>query len=516
MGELLGTIFGPIGTLFHAVFYEPVYNILILLYHVTNSFALSIVLLTVLLRLCLLPLTRKQLQSSRKMQELQPQIKALQAQYRGDPQGLMAAQRALFKENNYSQAQGCLPLLIQMPVLYSLFFAFQTVIGKPVNGHPPTVAQHLLQMNQDIYPFLPHVTHILPTLFMWVNLAHPDPIHLLPLVAAVLTFIQLRMAMPVRPKPQPGQASDATAQATKMTMYLMPAMTFIFGLNFPAGMALYWSIGTMFMIVQQYFLAGFGSLFVGIPGMERFVPEPKQSLTPPAPVGRNGARPGTYSASSAARSALAETPSARTRPTATPAAPSPSPVSGGVFARLREQWAAVQRQAQEAAAARAETLAAANAKIVDSTAEVDGDDAEQPAASAQADASASARAQRQRPAKQAPQLVKPSHTPAATELPAATIPRVGTNGNGNGATKPPQPASNGSGANGNSTNGGKAGVSGAVSVRRESTGAPSGTRPLNSGQRKGSGGAKGAAATRTRPAGSANGAGSSGRPKGGR
>ena len=140
MGELLGTIFGPIGTLFHAVFYEPVYNILILLYHVTNSFALSIVLLTVLLRLCLLPLTRKQLQSSRKMQELQPQIKALQAQYRGDPQGLMAAQRALFKENNYSQAQGCLPLLIQMPVLYSLFFAFQTVIGKPVNGHPPTVA----------------------------------------------------------------------------------------------------------------------------------------------------------------------------------------------------------------------------------------------------------------------------------------------------------------------------------------------------------------------------------------
>ncbi len=491
MGDLLGTIFGPIGNIFHYVFYEPVYNLLILLYHVSGSFALSIVLLTVFLRLCLLPLTRKQLQSSRKMQELQPQIKALQAQYRGDAQGLMTAQRALFKENNYSQAQGCLPLLIQMPVLYSLFYAFRTVI-----------TNNLTAINTDIYPFLPKVTHLLTTKFLWMDLAQPDPTHLLPLIAAVLTFIQLRMAMPVRPKPQPGKPTDATAQASKYTMYLMPFVTFIFGLSFPAGMALYWSVGTMFMVVQQYFLSGLGSLFVGIPGMERFVPEPKQT-EPPAPVGRGGARAGTYSASSAARSALVATPSARSRTTAVPAEPSPAPASGGVFARFREQWATLQRQAQEAAAARAANPGAPsgnNGRVVDSTATVEEEPEAQSAAAAevaQTEAQATARAQRQRPTKQAPQLVKPSHT--APAVANDTIPRVGKND-----TAP---------VNGtNGTNGAKPtnGSNGSASGGRSSTGAPSSTRPLNTGQRKGSGGAKGSATTRSRPAGAA------GRPKGGR
>src|SRR5262249_13551697 len=172
----------------------------------------------------------------------------------------------------YSQMQGCLPLLIQMPLLYALFFSFSTVL----NGQKgETVLQHVQRINHDIFAFIPHLQALPHTQFLWVDLAAPDPIKLLPFIAAILTFIQLRMAMPIRPKPKPGQASDATQQASKMTMYLMPAVTFFFGLNFPAGMALYWCVGTLFMAVQQYFLAGWGSLFVGIPGMERFVPEPK-------------------------------------------------------------------------------------------------------------------------------------------------------------------------------------------------------------------------------------------------
>lgn len=512
----MGSIFGLFGDIFHAVFYEPVYNVLILLYHVTNNFPISIVLLTVLIRSCLIPLTRKQLQSSRKMQELQPQLNALKAQYRGDPQGLMAAQRELFKENNYSQMQGCLPLVVQLPVLYALFGSFTTLIGAGL-----TSAVHIAHINNDIYPFLPKVTHLLSTKFLWTDLAAPDQLHILPFIAAIFTLVQLRMAMPVRPKPQPGQPPDPTAQASKFTMYLMPCITFLFGLNFPAGMALYWSVGTLFMVVQQYFLAGFGSLFVGIPGMERFVPPPKQTLLPEPPVGRNGARPGTYSAASSARSALVETTTTKPKPAARPATPAPASApatsGGGFFARLREQMAEAQRQAQEANAARQR----AAGTIVDSTIEADEDDEEQDAISAEAQTAN--RQQRQRPTKQAPLLVKPSHTPATSALPSEPLTRVGTNGattngaksNGNGSTATNGAnggnGSNGVKVNGNGANGAKS-PNGATNGKRVAAGSASTTRPLSTGQRKGSGGAKGAASTRTRPAGAGNAA----RPKGGR
>ena len=84
--------------------------------------------LTLLVRCCMIPLTRKQLKSSRAMQELAPQINALKVQYRGDPQGLMKAQQDLYKEHGYSPVSGCLPLLIQMPFLYALFFSFRTLL----------------------------------------------------------------------------------------------------------------------------------------------------------------------------------------------------------------------------------------------------------------------------------------------------------------------------------------------------------------------------------------------------
>src|SRR5262249_21020973 len=287
-----------------------------LIYALVHNLAFSIVLLTVLIRVCLIPLTRKQLQAGRKMQELQPHIKQLQAQHRGDPQALMQAQRALFKEHNYSQAQVCLPLLIQMPLLYALFFSFSTMLSNS-----------LAKINADIFSFVPKLTQLPNTTFLWMNLAHPDPTKILPLLAGILTFIQLRMAMPIRPKPKPGQAADATQQASKMTMYLMPAMTFFFGLNFPAGMALYWCVGTLFMAVQQYFLSGWGSLFLGIPRMERFVPEPKAipALATPA---RGGAAARATAARATAARATAGAPSRGAA--APPPAAAPAQSRGGL------------------------------------------------------------------------------------------------------------------------------------------------------------------------------------------
>src|SRR5579859_4163132 len=166
-------LLGPIPGIFNIFFYEPVYNILMTLYGVfhtflpSGGFALAIVVLTLMLRACLIPLTRKQLKSSRAMQELQPKLKELQARYKNAPQELMAAQQALYKEHGVNPVSGCLPLLVQMPFIYALYDSFfgalQTQKITLANGHQvlETAAQHLARINGDLYPFVPHL-HALP------------------------------------------------------------------------------------------------------------------------------------------------------------------------------------------------------------------------------------------------------------------------------------------------------------------------------------------------------------------
>ena len=283
IGTFLGTLFGPIGTIFHAVCYEPIFNLLMLIYNGYHTivpgpaFGLAIITLTLAIRLALIPLTRRQLKSTQAMQALQPELKKLQAQYKNDPQRLMAEQQALYKQHGVSPASGCLPLLIQMPFLYALFYSFLTAL----NQHD-TNAQRVAHINKDIYPFLPHipVQAIIHTQFLWTDLAKPDQWHILPIMAGVLTLVQLRMAMPVK-KPLPaGAPRDATTQATQTTQYIMPLITTFFAWQYAAGLALYWTVGTAFAGAQQYFINGnFGSLFIGIPGMERYVPAPKEPPT---------------------------------------------------------------------------------------------------------------------------------------------------------------------------------------------------------------------------------------------
>src|SRR5487761_1397835 len=279
-GSFFGTLFSPIGTVFHYLFFLPVFNILILIYHGVGSFALAIVLLTLLIRGALFPLTRRQLASTRKMQELQPKLKQLQAQHRGDPQAAMAAQQALYKEHGVSMYGGCLPLVIQMPFLYSLFYAFEALLSS--NGSA------LKTINSYIYPFLPPLAKLPDQHFFWTKLGSPDPLFILPILAGLLTFVQMRMAMPVR---RPGAPADPTTQTTQSMQWIMPLFTLFLGTRFASGLALYWTVSTGFSAVQQYLLSGWGSLWVGVPGMERYVPAPKDLAPATTVVGSvNGPR----------------------------------------------------------------------------------------------------------------------------------------------------------------------------------------------------------------------------------
>jgi YidC/Oxa1 family membrane protein insertase len=255
----------PVLHFFSIVFYEPIFNALMLLYHGVHDYGLAIIILTLIVRFALVPLTIKQLRSSKVMQELQPKMKELQRRYANDKERLMKEQMALYREHSYNPVAGCLPLLIQLPFLYGLFYALRNVFNKGV-----TVAQ----INQQIYPFLPKL-HALPSTYLsWfaflpghpaLNLALPDPTHVLPIVAALATFAQLRMAQPRMAAQQPSKDTQ-TAMMSQMS-YIMPIITGFFAWTFPAGLALYWTVSTLFTMVQQYFITGWGSLPTTISGL---------------------------------------------------------------------------------------------------------------------------------------------------------------------------------------------------------------------------------------------------------
>jgi YidC/Oxa1 family membrane protein insertase len=460
--SFFGTIFGPIGTIFHYIFYLPVYNILMVTYEGLNkvipggAFALAIIILTLMIRAALIPLTRKQLQSTRKMQLIQPELKALQQRYRGDPQTLMAEQRRLYKENGVSMYGGCLPLLVQMPFIYALYGAFLTVIHAAALSAP----KNLAAINQDLYSFVPHITSFPQTWFIWTSLVTPDPLHILPVLAALLTFIQLRMAMPVRKARQPGENPDPTMQATATTQYIMPVVTLFIGWTFPAGLALYWCISTGFSAVQQYFINGnWGSLFVGVPGMEHLVP-------PPRDISPTVTRAPATAAVAGGGSARALT-----------APASSTPEEGGVrgwWNRMKESLSAAQAQAVERAEESRKQLEASRDQATQQAAERDGTTSK----------SASSPARRQRPSRQGPMLVKPPRPATATaqntqsgdEIDAAIqqatdqtmLPEQEIANGANGATK--AKSSNGTGGakapNGSNgaTNGARAGANGTRSA----------------------------------------------------
>ena len=260
---------GQIGYFFNIIFTFPIFNVLMLLNYVIGDFALAIIVLTVLIRLVLFPLTLKQLKSTKAMQQIQPLLAEVKKKHPKDQRAQLEETQAIYKEYGINPAAGCLPLLIQLPVLYGLFYALREVVsGGTVHS-----------INALIYPFLPKLaasTNIAAlTDFKWFTFINPawhfslgqaDPTHILPILAGLATFIQLRMS---QPRTTSG-SKDAMTQQMQIMQYIMPFITVFFAWTFPAGLALYWTTTSVFSMVQQYFVTGWGSLLVKpdfIPGM---------------------------------------------------------------------------------------------------------------------------------------------------------------------------------------------------------------------------------------------------------
>ena len=205
---------------FFGSLFAPIENLLAfilgILYDFTDklgfgSYGLAIILLTVIIKIALYPLTAKQLNSMQAMQKIQPELKKLQKKYKDSPQILQQKMMELYQKEGVNPLAGCLPLLIQMPILMAMYYAL---------------------FNFDYGEVAPS--------FLWLpSLSEPDPIYILPLLSAFTTFLQQKISM-----------TEMTPQ-TKIMMIMMPLFIGWISLNFPAGLVLYWVTMNVVQIVQQ-------------------------------------------------------------------------------------------------------------------------------------------------------------------------------------------------------------------------------------------------------------------------
>lgn len=232
-------------TLFHAFIYNPLYNALVFFYDAlpVKDFGLAIVITTVLIKVIFYGLSKKQIESQKKMQEIQPKIKALQEQYKDDKEKQTRAIMECYKENKVNPFAGCLPLIIQLV----FFIAFYRVII--------SFTQHNFQVEgANLYSFVTNPGAVTALGFGFIDLVKAAP--WLGALAALAQYFQTKMILPpTPPQKKEGEkldiAQDMAQMMGKQMLYLGPAMIFFFSFQFPAALSLYWLVSTLLSWGQQ-------------------------------------------------------------------------------------------------------------------------------------------------------------------------------------------------------------------------------------------------------------------------
>lgn len=192
-----------------AYFQSLLVQIMELLFSYTQNYGIAIILLTIFVKVLLLPFSFSQIKSMKKMQDIQPEQKKLQQKYKNNPEKLNEEIMKLYKENNINPAAGCLPLLLQFPIIIALFRVVQS------------------------YDFG-------NASFLWFQLGQPDTTYILPIIAAATTYLQMIMATPPNP--------DNPNSSMNIMMSLFIGW---FSLKYPSALALYWVVSNLIQILQQ-------------------------------------------------------------------------------------------------------------------------------------------------------------------------------------------------------------------------------------------------------------------------
>ncbi|MBF8280899.1 MAG: rane protein insertase, YidC/Oxa1 family, preprotein translocase subunit YidC [Candidatus Magasanikbacteria bacterium] len=226
--------------LFTTILLQPILNLLVGLYHYIPDIGVAIIIVTVVIRLILHPLSKKSIVQQRAMQALQPKLTELKEKYKDDKQKQAAEMMALYKENKVSPFSSCLPLLIQLPILLALYWALEKGLVK--------------QSFDLLYNFVPNPGSIKTLAFGFLDLAKPNIA--IAVLAGAAQFIQAKMLMVKQTPPPVNGAKDENMMnmMNKQMLYMMPAMTVFIGIGIQGGLTLYWLVTTIFTVAQQWWL----------------------------------------------------------------------------------------------------------------------------------------------------------------------------------------------------------------------------------------------------------------------
>lgn len=271
--NLLAWLFTPI--------FQVLFIILVFVYDVLKdagipgAIGFAIIVLTLAVRIVVIPLVRRQLVSQRRMQMLQPEIKELQRRFRGDAMKVREAQQQLFRERGVNPFSGCLPLLLQLPLLFIVY----AVIQNGITNYNPTemlkvFGVQVVPLECPAQPVIDPVTNhprpCIDPIVPWLgnlDVSRPEILFTIPvisfgisglaIVSALLQLIQSRMLLaPVDP-----ENDDPNVRIQRQTMLFLPLISVLYGGILPAGLFIYWIVATVFQIVQQYLIVGWGAMF---------------------------------------------------------------------------------------------------------------------------------------------------------------------------------------------------------------------------------------------------------------
>ena len=186
-------------------------TLLLMVYKVTGNFGIAIIGATIIIKIILLPLTLKQDKSMKNMKKLQPEMEKIKEQYKNDPKMQQQKTMELYQKHKVNPAGGCLPLLIQLPILWALFGV----------------------LRGDIVP---------QEMFLWMDLVKPDPYYILPVLNGVVSFVQQKV-----------MGSSDNPQMKNM-MYMFPIMMVFISYKMHAGLQIYWLTSSLAGVIQQYLI----------------------------------------------------------------------------------------------------------------------------------------------------------------------------------------------------------------------------------------------------------------------
>ena len=307
-----------------AIFFLPLFNLLIFLYELPLvDFAVAIILFTIIIRTVLAPLFIRQISSQKEMQRMQPLVREVQRKHKGNRQKVYEETQALYREHGVNPAAGCLPVVLQLPILFALYQALirasGIVTGFTVNeGNQAAFdslnaaglieagsasGEYIVQISgqcnlpafSQLPQFLPlncqlitpiQLTEAVNTVTVFgLDLARVDHVFAITLfggfalsalaiIAAILQFVQVKMTSP-RPN-----AEDPTSSMTSTMTYTFPLLTIFWGGIFPSGLILYWIVYTAYLVIQHFLIMGWGNLFPLFGWQPSWAPSPEAGIVP--------------------------------------------------------------------------------------------------------------------------------------------------------------------------------------------------------------------------------------------